>query len=93
MSDFQSLFDISDIASVAIAVSSLAPGFLIAFVRSAFITGRIKLVRETMMEYVVASAIYYSFAAPIFFSVSSFSWFNVFCFYSARRDCLALPQA
>jgi len=48
------------------AIASMAPGFLILFLRSQFISGRLPTFKEGAFYYVVMSAIYYSLAFPIY---------------------------
>ena len=45
-------------------LAALAPGFLISLIRSYFTTGRRKAGVQFVGEYVVISAVYYSFAVP-----------------------------
>jgi hypothetical protein len=59
------LLSISKIEDVYTAVSLLAPGVIVTFVRSKFLTGRSRTIAEATMEYVVISVVYYAVAIPI----------------------------
>ncbi|MBB4287905.1 hypothetical protein GGD88_003672, partial [Roseospira goensis] len=57
-------FPTPDEAYLAVAV--LAPGFIILFIRSRFVTGDLPSVKEGALYYVLLSVVYYSVALPVF---------------------------
>lgn len=55
---------------VYIIVASAAPGFIIIYIRSLFVTGRIPNVKEGIFYYFLTSSIYYSFIYPIYLIIN-----------------------
>ncbi len=75
--DVTKLFSDFNYAAVLLGVAMLAPGFLILFARSRYVTGRIASVSNATVEFILASSIYYAIAAPIFFYLDIYSWLSV----------------
>lgn len=54
-------------------VALLAPGFIIVFVRSKFLTGRMRTISEATMEFFVSSVVFYTLVIPF---VPHIPWVN-----------------
>lgn len=77
MNDFSGLLDVEKLGSAALTVGVLAPGFIIIYVRSLFLTGSRTSIYSALVEYVILSVVYFSFSLPIFISVGYFNWLAV----------------
>jgi vacuolar-type H+-ATPase subunit I/STV1 len=75
--DVVKLFEDFNYAAVLLGVAMLAPGFLLLFARSRYVTGRMSAVSSATIEFVLASSIYYAIAAPIFFYFDVYNWISV----------------
>lgn len=64
-----------------LAVAALGPGFLITYLVNLFITGRRPKATETLLEFFMVSAVYYSVFGPVFIWLplhGLFSWLILF---------------
>ena len=59
--------EFSRLLSILFAISGLAPGFIIVYIRNQFVTGRSKSVAQYSAEYGVVTAIYFAATLSLFF--------------------------
>jgi hypothetical protein len=60
------VIEVESLKQVVIGFALLAPGFLIMFGRSRFVTGRMPSVASSVFEYLMVSSIYFAAAYPLF---------------------------
>lgn len=65
----------SSATNALFVVAAFAPGLVILWTRSLFLTGRLTSVANAAIEYLVVSSIYYSLAAPLVLKVNRWNWF------------------
>ncbi|MCZ4260474.1 DUF6338 family protein [Limimaricola sp. G21655-S1] len=76
--DFSSIFDIGSIGSLLTTIAALAPGFIIAFVRSKFVIGGAEIASNKYLEFLISSSVYYSAVLPFFLKWSGFGAISIF---------------
>lgn len=75
--DVADFFQNSNVKEFLTGLVFLAPGFLIIFSRSRFVTGRISSVSAAAVEYVLVSSVYYAVSLPIFFWGNVVNWISI----------------